>query len=134
MITKFRNCRGIAAVELALVAPILFVLLAVIIEGGIVYYNHQVFTNACREGARAGIRDITSKLTSSQIEDVVRNYCRDRLVPATIEFDVQVTGDRGDSLSELEVEVTYQYQPLFFPGFLGNFIGQLGTGIKMRHE
>lgn len=134
MITKFRNCRGIAAVELALVAPILFVLLAVIIEGGIVYYNHQVFTNACREGARAGIRDITSKLTPNQIEEVVRNYCRDRLVPATTTFNVQVAGAGGSSLSQLAVGVTYQYQPLFFPGFLGNFVGQLGTGIIMRHE
>ena len=52
---KFTNQRGAAAVEFAIVLPILLLLFAGVTEFGIMYYNKQVLTNASREGARAGV-------------------------------------------------------------------------------
>jgi Flp pilus assembly protein TadG len=43
---------GLAAVELALLAPILFFILFGIINWGILLYDKAVITNAAREGAR----------------------------------------------------------------------------------
>jgi hypothetical protein len=46
---------GAAAVETAIVLPVLVLLLFGIIEFGILLYNKAMITNACREGARTGI-------------------------------------------------------------------------------
>jgi Flp pilus assembly protein TadG len=50
-----KNQKGASAVEFAIIAPLLFVLLFGIVEGGLALYNKAVITNACREGARDGI-------------------------------------------------------------------------------
>ncbi len=47
-----KTTRGAAMVELAIIAPLLFILLFAIIEVGAVLYNQAVVTNASREGAR----------------------------------------------------------------------------------
>lgn len=47
--------KGAAAVETAMVLPVLVFLLFGIIEFGLVLYNKAMITNACREGARTGI-------------------------------------------------------------------------------
>lgn len=47
--------KGVAAVEFAIVAPLLFLLIFGIISYGIMLYNQAVITNASRAGARAGI-------------------------------------------------------------------------------
>jgi len=50
---KYRlSQRGVAAVEFALIAPLLLALLFGIIEFGAVMYNKAIITNASREGAR----------------------------------------------------------------------------------
>jgi len=47
-----KSNRGVAAVEMALILPLLLVMLFGIIEFGAVLYNKAVITNASREGAR----------------------------------------------------------------------------------
>jgi hypothetical protein len=47
--------KGAAAVEFAVVLPLLVLLLFGSIEFGLLLYNQEVITNASREGARAGI-------------------------------------------------------------------------------
>lgn len=49
--------RGVATVELALVAPLLFLLIFAIIEFGQVFYVQLVLTNASREGCREACLD-----------------------------------------------------------------------------
>ncbi|MEJ2660726.1 MAG: pilus assembly protein, partial [Desulfobacteraceae bacterium] len=44
--------RGAAAVEFAIIFPMLILLLFAMIEFGLYLFNRQVITNACREGAR----------------------------------------------------------------------------------
>ncbi len=46
---------GVSAVEFAIVAPLLFLVLFGIISYGIMLYNQALITNAARTGARAGV-------------------------------------------------------------------------------
>jgi Flp pilus assembly protein TadG len=48
---------GAAAVEFAILLPLLAGLVFGIIEFGLLLYNQQVITNASREGARAAIME-----------------------------------------------------------------------------
>ncbi|TYP53769.1 TadE/TadG family type IV pilus assembly protein [Thermosediminibacter litoriperuensis] len=50
----FRNQRGQAVVEFALVLPVLVLILFGILEFGRIFHSYIVITNAAREGARLG--------------------------------------------------------------------------------
>jgi Flp pilus assembly protein TadG len=66
---KYR--RGTAAVEFALVAPLLFLLILGMIEFGRVLMVQQLITNASREGARRGVLD---GATTGEITTAVQGY------------------------------------------------------------
>lgn len=63
--------QGAAAVEFALLLPILLLIFFGIIELSLALYNKAVLTNASREGARAGIVLSSPKMTEAQIRDEV---------------------------------------------------------------
>jgi Flp pilus assembly protein TadG len=79
---KYRfSQRGAAAVEFALIAPLLFALLFGIIEMGAILYNQAVITNASREGARYAAGFYTNPTTATlgrptcnNIQTYVTNY------------------------------------------------------------
>lgn len=64
-----RRQRGAAAVEFALIAPILFVLVFGIIDFGLYINANAVVTNATREGARAA----SLGANTSEIDSVTRS-------------------------------------------------------------
>ena len=64
---------GVAAVEFALILPLLLALLFGMAEVSLLLYDQAVITNASREGARAGIVLKTPKLTTTEIEQVALN-------------------------------------------------------------
>ncbi len=70
-----RVCRkhrsGAAAVEFAVVAPVLFLLIFGMIEFGRMVMVQQVLTNASREGARIAVLD---GATTSDVTTAVQNY------------------------------------------------------------
>lgn len=66
-----RGRRGAAAVEFAVVAPLLFLVIFGIIEFGRMMMVQQILTNASREGAR---RAILEQATEDQVEAVVGDY------------------------------------------------------------
>jgi len=66
-----RNRRGAAAVEFAVVSPVLFLLIFGMIEYGRMVMVQQVITNASREGARKAVLDGS---TTSDVTTVVSNY------------------------------------------------------------
>lgn len=66
-----RPRRGAAAVELAMLSPILVAMLLGIWEVGRMVETQQLLSNAAREGARQAS---TGTLTNDQVEDVVRTY------------------------------------------------------------
>jgi Flp pilus assembly pilin Flp len=77
-----RDDAGAAAVEFALVFPLLLVMLIGIFEFGRAWNVHQVITDASREGARrAVVRDTMTKAV------VVPQVIGDRLDAAGLEWD-----------------------------------------------
>lgn len=94
-----RGRRGAAAVELAVVAPLLFLLLFGIIEIGRLLMVQQILTNASREGAR---RAIVENTTADEVESTVYNYLAETTVPgATVTITPSDPGQAafGDPVS-----------------------------------
>ena len=133
-----KNQKGAAAVEFAIIAPLLFVLLFGILEGGLALYNKAVITNACREGARNGIVLRSPPRNQAALDllvlNTVTNYTASRLIsfdgntapentggvalnPAVVMSDENTNGfpDAGESLT---VTVQYTYSFLAFPNLL----------------
>ena len=141
---KNRNQRGAAAVEFALVLPVLVLLLVGIIEFSLALYDKAVITNASREGARAGILFRDPALTDSEmtnlVNGVVTNYCQTRMITFGSPADVTTTVEReaiasGDGL---KVNVRYNYQFLVIPRFVADLKDtvqlELGAQTIMRME
>jgi len=135
-----KNQRGGAAVEFALVLPLLAIILFGTIDFALLFYNKQIITNASREGARAAI--VEDNQTDPQFinnqKDIVTNYCNGR----TISFNVSGTplqvfapAISGDYVT---VKVTYNYRHLFTLDFFGSNFGIANTQITgqttMRSE
>ncbi len=124
---KVVSCRkGVAAIEFALVLPVLLVLVFGIIEFGLLMYNQQVITNASREGARAGIVQQQTRVTLAQIQSVVNTYCGTYLITfaAAKPSPTTALGTQGGGTIctgfgvNLDVVVTYPYTFLVLPSFL----------------
>jgi len=116
--------RGAAAVEFALLLPLLMLILFGVVEFGMIMYSREVITNASREGARTGIVQVTPKPTAGQIRAVVTNYLTGTGInPATVA--IAVAGAGLTAPNTLTVTVTYPYN-FFAPGILG-----LGTSITL---
>jgi len=143
-----KNENGAAAVEFAILLPLLVLLLAGIIEYGLVMFNQQMITNASREAARAGIVQQTPRLAftgTDSVEQIALDYCQDFLVT----FDSvnplpTVTSNLPDGSQEfgdrLTVIVQYNYQFLFLPNIQSLF-GDSGSNTltmqattTMRYE
>lgn len=138
--------RGAAAIEFALILPLLVVLAFGIIEFSILFYNKAMITNASREGARAGIvYNFPNRPSAADITNVVNGYCASHLITFgnTARSPVTVaTGIGGGSGANLTVTVTYTYDFLVLPNFLGAFFSNnnfgnsitLGATTVMRLE
>lgn len=111
--------KGASGVEFALVLPILILLLFGIIEGGVLFYNKQVITNASREGARAGIARIADE---NSIKKIVVDYCKNRLItfdPALPDPIVIPQNIGGAFQTDLTITVTYAYKWFLFNQLVG---------------
>jgi len=124
----------VAAVEFALVLPLLLILMFGIVEFGLAWYSKQVLTNASREGARAGIVWQDPKMTDSEITAVVQNYLTQS--GFTQPVTVTVTGAGGASGDPLTVKVSENYSFNVLPGFVAAVTGQITieSTTVMRHE
>lgn len=159
-----KNQKGVAAVEFAIILPLLILILFGIIEFSLMLYNKAMLTNASREGARVGIvwaYDVTDPdnptyhPTDREIIDTVKNYCRNYLITFgadTLEDpdiaikwgnppDPLIDNEVGRISSEnagasLSVTVTYHYDFLVIPNLITNLIGGIDLdGISvMRLE
>jgi len=63
--------RGVAAVEFAIISPVLVLLILGMIEFGRMMMMQQILTNASREGARRAIVETT---TNGEVVSVVNDY------------------------------------------------------------
>lgn len=137
--------KGVAAVEFALVAPILFMILFGIVELGIGLYDKAVITNAAREGARAGIVLSSPKPTATDIQNVVQNYTNSYLITfasSNPKVDVkepnsQTSGGVGGGFGvPLTVQVSYLYTGLLLGPMLSALTGPitLSSTTTMNNE
>ena len=136
---KRLNQKGAAAVEFALVLPVLIVFALGIVEFSVALFDKAVITNASREGARAGIAFRAPPVTDGEISSIVSAYCQNRLVTFGTPTQVATTITReGASASgdDLTVRVRYQYQFLAIPRFVSGITGglQLDAHTIMRME
>ena len=147
---RFSNWRrrGAAAVEFAVISPVLLLTAIGIVDVGQYASVGQIVNNASREGARVAIRADTA--SASEVEAAVSAYMLGALPgmsPDTIDnaLDVSVTDTyamiSGDDMTNLEsgyqvsVQVTFDYQSVRWApsGFFGsNTVVQ--TTTVMRRE
>jgi hypothetical protein len=137
------NQGGVSALEFTILAPLVFVLVFGMIEFGCYFYDRALITNACREGARAGIAyvhdhntldDGTDSDIRSRVEGAVNYFLGDyRGVnfspwwgpspwPKLIYFgsstpDPDIDPDINGSNDRLRVEVRWTYDFLVLPNF-----------------
>jgi len=113
--------QGIAAVELTLVLPVLFLIIFVIIEFSVALYDKAIITNASREAARAGIVLKSPKPTTAEIQAVANNYLSSNLItfgsPTSPVVSVTQAGG-GLFGTPLTVQVSYQYSTMVLGGIL----------------
>jgi len=137
-IKKAKDETGGSMVEFALISPLLFLILFGIIEFGLLLFDKAVLTNACREGARAGIVFSDPRPSSDEIKQVVVDYCRGYLISFSADSslgadDVTVSlgAESGDSLT---VNVAYPYQFLVFAGLSRLFGDGINGTINLSAE
>lgn len=141
-----RNERGAAAVEFAILLPLVVLILFGGIEYGLVMFNQQVITNASREAARAGIVVGSDSVDDPTVLQIALDYCQNYLVtfeaPAPSPT-VTITRDAGNSTEfghPLTVTVQYSYQFLLLPNISSLFGGVYSSSLPleakttMRHE
>lgn len=107
--------RGVAAVEFALVLPLLLGVLMAVIELGVMLYNQAVITQASREGARAGIVLRTPKPGATEIRDAALAQARNALISlqGAPEPTVEVQQSNPAAFpNPLRVTVRYPYSGL----------------------
>lgn len=137
--TTIHDQQGAVAVEFAFVLPLLIVLLVGIMEFGLILYNQQVITNACREGTRAGIVARTPRLDLTAISKVVNDYAQDHLVTfGTATSAATVIDNSGGTAfgNDLTVKVTYDYDFLVLSKFVSSLAGGLTLSAQtvMKYE
>ncbi len=110
--------KAIAAVEFALVLPILLLVLFAIVELSTLLYDKSVITNASREAARVAV--VNTSITDGEIQTFVINYCQNKLITFGSKSNptVSITRPSGSS-SGNPIIVTVSYS------FTGLLLGQL---------
>jgi Flp pilus assembly protein TadG len=136
----WKNEEGSALVELAVSLPAVVLLLVGMMEFALLLFNQQVITLACREGARYGMVSHVPRRTKEEITAVVSSYTQDHLV--TFGSDTaQTTVDPDDTSGavfgdDLTVTVTFHYDFLVLPNFIGTLFGgtTLHAQMTMKYE
>lgn len=140
---KHTNCKGQTLVEFTLLLPLMLILIFGIIEFGLFIYNQQVITNACREGARAGILASSPRVPYSganSIDSVVQAYAANLITFGTANNPVTTVTPAYNPTatfgSDLTVQVRYNYSFLVIPDFLlwGSKLRVMSAQTVMRYE
>jgi Flp pilus assembly protein TadG len=102
------DCRGVSAVEFALLAPVLLSMMFGVIEFGRVAYTQGVVSFAAEEATRYAV--VNYAIDESEVRDVAQ-ACLLGIDPARINAIV-VTGpvDPDDNTRTISVEVSYTFE------------------------
>jgi Flp pilus assembly protein TadG len=107
---NLRSEQGQAAVEFALVVPVLLLLLLGIVQGGIVFHNYLTVTDAARAAARQAIEARVSGVTKNDVQQAAWDAAPD-LNHATLGVvtDDPDSPDFSQGGTQVVVTVTYPY-------------------------
>jgi Flp pilus assembly protein TadG len=124
---------GVAAVEFAILAPLILTLLMGLWEVGRLVEMQQVLTNAAREGGRAAA---TGQMTNTQVQAVITQYLAADGFP-TGNVVITITTPQGDVskanyLDPIQISVTIPYNDVKW-SLLG-IVTQPGDLIKAQVE
>ncbi len=101
-----RDERGQTAVEFALIAPLLVILLLAIIQFGIAFHNYVTITDAARAGAR---KAIVARFASGNFDDAKQTVRDAASSLGQSKLTPTVTAPSMTSGSLVTVTVTYPY-------------------------
>jgi Flp pilus assembly protein TadG len=126
---NLKDQEGAAAIEFAIILPLLMMILFGIIEFSIAFYDKAMITNASREGARAGIvlqpapRDAATE--DAEIQNVIDSFLANKLITlgTTNIPAVAITREGFSTGDALTVTVTYIYDYYVLPGFVSGITG-----------
>lgn len=107
---NLRSEHGQAAVEFALVVPVLLLLLLGIIQGGIVFHNYLTVTDAARAAARQAIEARVSGVTQADVQQAAWDAAPDlnhSKMPVTFTDHDSPGFTQGGT--QIVVTVTYPY-------------------------
>ncbi len=125
-VQNFKKQKGAAAVEFAIILPILIMLVFGIIEFGIAYNNWISLTHAAREGVRlAAVEDYENM-------DDFEKKVRDSSPSVNIET-IKLTGQDGNIGDSVTVEVTGAILNIDIP-LVGSWPVQITSEATMRLE
>jgi hypothetical protein len=132
----FRNRRGQALVELALVVPVLLLLIVGLTEFARAWNTKQVLTDASREALRNSVVANPS-FTYQSLRDVIdQSLLRASLEPERAE--VSVDGWKTGTGTPARIRVDYAYDLGFFGSLAGWATGDrtvlLSSSFVMRNE
>jgi Flp pilus assembly protein TadG len=109
---RWRDDRGAAAVEFALVMPILLLLLFGIIEFARAWNVRQTLTDAAREGARVAVVG-NNMIPRQLLEDSVRSIVNSAAQRAGLDANYLTVTPTGVGIgATAQVQVEYIYQPM----------------------
>ena len=140
---------GVAAIEFALVLPVLLLILFGIINFGVMMYDQSVITNATREGARwASIHSSATATCSATLTacgvvtstpadpcQVACNYATNNMITFGASSVLKValgtpgTYNSGDAMT---MTMTYPYKGIGW--YFGGTTQNLGSNAVMLHE
>ena len=107
-----RSESGAAAVEFALLLPLLMMIVFGIIEFGLALYQQAILTNASREGARLGIVQSVPAITSGQINATIDNYlAAANINPGNVGRTIVAGGVTGTPV-QVTLTLPYNFQVL----------------------
>jgi Flp pilus assembly protein TadG len=144
---------GAALVEFALVAPLLLVIIAGIVDFGFLFQRYEVVTNAAREGARLGslpgyvtcASPSTSPATAPAVDARVRSYVQQGLALSSLTgvmptgavevtcpaLTLALAGGGTATVSTVLVEVTYTHNFMMLGPMLALINGNWGNTMNI---
>jgi Flp pilus assembly protein TadG len=120
MTRRWRSERGAELIEFAVVMPILLLLIAGIIDFGMMFRTYEAVTNAAREGARVGV---LPGYADVDVQNRVDLYLAASGLTGTHTTAVQnvTVATTAGTFTARAVTLTYPYQFVVLPGFGPSF-------------
>jgi Flp pilus assembly protein TadG len=137
----WRGNGGAELIELAVALPILLLVIAGIVDFGILFKDYEVITNAAREGARVGV---LVDYTATDVQNRAKAYLAaagltDTAPTPTVTYSTVPISAGGPSIDVIKVVVQYPHRFIFIGPAAAYFGGtsadiMLASSSTMRRE